>query len=102
MKIRMPMTSQLPKLKGQTIKTKMKGSHMWLIGEKLESGNWNIYVECKEIDKRKVIGENETTEVFNILSNLAKNNSFNFNYTGTEKNLTSFSNYIKKLLKKNY
>ena len=94
--------NQLPKLRGKTIEIKIKGTHIWLVGEKLQSGNWNIYTECKEISKRNLIKENQTTTVFNILSNLAKKNALNFNYAETTKNLTTYSNYIKKLLKKNY
>ena len=94
--------NKLPKLKGKTVEVKMKGTHIWLVGEELQSGNWNIYIECREINKRKIVKEDARTETFNILTNIAKQNALKFQYEGTNKNLTKFSNYLKKLLKKNY
>jgi len=90
MKIIIPAGSKLPKFKGKTIETKIKGTHVLLIGEQLPLKKWNIYIECREINERTLIIENTTTEVFNSLTRVSENNLLNFNY----------NNFLKKFLKK--
>lgn len=102
MKVIIPAGSQLTRIKGKTIETKIEGTDIWLIGEQLPSKKWNVYTECKESNQRETIAENTTTVIFNALTNICIKNTLNFNFTGKKNKLKSFSNFLKKFIKTNY